>query len=457
MIVKLYSKLPKAIQDRIRSVFDLVPLPYRYGVKFARIYTQVNKWGKSSNSELENYQNEQLGKMLRHCYENVPYYRNIFNHRGLRPDDLRSKHDLKKLPIITKAEMQKNFTDFVAEDSAKFNPVTMSTSGTTGTPFKFYQDENNILYERAFVLRYFALAGMRPNQKLAVLRSYVPEKGAPLWKKYGSMIYFSAYDMTPANMRLYYDSMRTLGIEYLRGYPTSVFAFAKFVSSNNLNLKLKGVFTSSEALFPNYRDVVKTAFSCEVYDLYGSGEHVAFLDQCNHDGVYCYHENPEYSVTEIVDENGDPVAEEGIQGRIVGTSLHSFSMPFLRYQIADYALFTKKKCHCGRQFLAQSILGRIDDYLTTPNGKIVSGVNFYTVFYKIPSVLQFQIIQETLKDVTVNLIVDSSYDNNVEEALLKSLYARLDESMNISVKKLSEFEREVNSSKIRCIISKIKK
>lgn len=456
MLMKLYTKLPKGLQGSLRSLMDRIPLPYRYGPKFIKVFDEVQKWGTWSAEQLREYQDSQLQKMIHHCYDNVPYYRNLFEKHNLTPDDIKTKTDLAKLPITTKAEMIANFDALTAKNKDEFNPIIMSTSGTTGTPFKFYQDEKNILYERAFVLRYFGMSGMRPNDLLAILRSYVPEKGQPLWKRYGSWIYFSAYDMTPENMRKYYEKIKNMKIKYLRGYPTSVFAFAKFIRDEGLDLKLNGVFTSSETLFDNYRDMVREAFGCEVYDLYGSGEHVAFLDQCHIDGQTYYHENPEYSVTELVDDKGNPVTEEGAQGRVVGTSLHSFSMPFLRYQISDYAVFTKEKCPCGKPLIAKKILGRVDDYLTTPNGKIVSAVNFYTVFYKTPHVSQFQIIQNTLEDVDINIVVEDQFDQEIEAKLLENLYSRLDRSMSIHINRIKEIPRDKNSDKVRCIISKVR-
>lgn len=433
---------------------DFVPLPYRYGIKFIRIKKEVESLDRMNHSELKKYQDAALQRIVRHCYTNVPYYKNLFDKLHLIPEDILTKADLKKLPIMTKKEMMDNFDSLTAVNRKSFNPITMSTSGTTGTPFKFYQDENNILYERAFVLRYFSRAGMKANDLLAVLRSFVPAKGQKLWKRYGSWIYFSAYDMTAENMYLYHEKIKKMKIRFLRGYPTSVFAFAKFIKDSGLKLKLDGVFTSSETLFDHYRDVVKEAFNCEVYDLYGSGEHVAFLDQC--DGGRSYHENPEYSVTEVVDDQGHAITKEDQQGKIIGTSLHSFSMPFLRYQISDYALFTSKLCSCGKPLIAKKILGRIDDYLTTPGGKIVSGVNFYTLFYKTPHVSQFQIIQNSLDEIDVHLVVEKKYDSTVEKNLREDLYSRLDPKMTINIHKLREIPRDKSSNKIRCIISKIK-
>jgi phenylacetate-CoA ligase len=407
-------------------------------------------------AKLQSYQDGRLQRMMHHCYQHVPYYRSLFTKLGLRPDDIRTKADLKRLPVCTKQQMRDRFDEFTADNKDQFRPITMSTSGTTGAPFKFYQDEGNIRFERAFVLRYFGLAGMKPNDTLAILRSYVPDKDQPLWKQYGSWIYFSAYDMTPENMHRYYKEIKRKKIRYLRGYPTSVFAFARFIRDQKLDLSFKGVFTSSETLFDNYRDVVRDAFRCEVYDLYGTGEHVAFLDQCHTSSPSYYHANPGYAVTEIVDDQGTPVAE-GEQGSIVGTSLHSFSMPFVRFQLGDYAEATYQRCRCGKPLLARKILGRTDDYLTTPSGKIVSGVNFYTLFYKTPHVSQFQIIQHSINNVEVNVVVEAGYDEATEQELMRGLQSRLEPSMTISINKLAEISRDKQSNKIKCIVSHIKK
>jgi phenylacetate-CoA ligase len=76
---KVYSKLPNIIQSAARCAYSAIPIPIRYGKVFRETYAflQESQWW--SKEQLEEYQLEQLSKLLQHAYENVPYYRRVFD------------------------------------------------------------------------------------------------------------------------------------------------------------------------------------------------------------------------------------------------------------------------------------------------------------------------------------------------------------------------------------------
>jgi phenylacetate-CoA ligase len=90
-----------------------IPKKYRICRSFSRgAHSQYDFLDKSqwwSSAELENYQNEKLARLIRHAYENVPYYSKLFKENGLRPDDVQTTSDLAKIPILTKKTIRENF------------------------------------------------------------------------------------------------------------------------------------------------------------------------------------------------------------------------------------------------------------------------------------------------------------------------------------------------------------
>ena len=108
-IRKTLKSLPKPFQKIIKSTYGLLPFSLRFGKVFCQTYNflQESQWW--SRKELENYQMEQLNKLLIHAYNNVQYYQNLFNKQCLKPDDIQSLDDLKKIPFLTK--------DMVREES----------------------------------------------------------------------------------------------------------------------------------------------------------------------------------------------------------------------------------------------------------------------------------------------------------------------------------------------------
>ena len=102
MIKEVYRKLPKSIQDVVRYAYGTIPLPIRYGKVFRETYAflQESQWW--SKEQLEEYQQGLLSTLLHHAYENVLYYRRVFDERGLKPKDILDFDDLQKLPYLTK-------------------------------------------------------------------------------------------------------------------------------------------------------------------------------------------------------------------------------------------------------------------------------------------------------------------------------------------------------------------
>ena len=101
MIGKVYRRLPKSVQYAVGYAYGTIPPPIRYGRVFRETYAflQESQWW--SREQLEEYQLEQLSKLLHHAYGNVPYYRRVFDERGSKPRDIHDFKDLQQLPYLT--------------------------------------------------------------------------------------------------------------------------------------------------------------------------------------------------------------------------------------------------------------------------------------------------------------------------------------------------------------------
>lgn len=125
----MVKRLPYPIQQSIRYVYSLIPPRIRYGRVFWETYNflQESQWW--SKERLEDYQMQQLNKLLKHAYENVPYYRRVFDERGLKTKDIQSLNDLKKLPYLDKNTFKLHAQDMIARNSS---PKKLHMSHTSG-------------------------------------------------------------------------------------------------------------------------------------------------------------------------------------------------------------------------------------------------------------------------------------------------------------------------------------
>ena len=91
-----------------------------------------------SAAELEELQWRRLSKLLRHAYAHTSYYRRLFESVGLLPDDVRSIDDLKRLPVTTKDDLQRESVEnLIATSHERQVSIERRTSGTTGQPLQF--------------------------------------------------------------------------------------------------------------------------------------------------------------------------------------------------------------------------------------------------------------------------------------------------------------------------------
>jgi phenylacetate-CoA ligase len=105
-----------------------------------------------------------------------------------------------------------------------------------------------------------------------------------------------------------------------------------------------------------------------VYDTYGSHEFGRIATQCTTTGEY--HICSDSVAIEIIGEGG-PVAS-GESGRVIATSLHSYAMPFIRFDLGDIAVQGRDRCACGSPFpTLLAIKGRMIDDFLMPDGSLL--------------------------------------------------------------------------------------
>ena len=105
-ILDLARTMPADIRKPLSRILALAPPEFRYGGAFRKLRRQLRETETWTSSALEEYQARELRRVVRHAYENVPFYRREFTRRGLRPNDIESAADLTKLPLLDKAPQE---------------------------------------------------------------------------------------------------------------------------------------------------------------------------------------------------------------------------------------------------------------------------------------------------------------------------------------------------------------
>lgn len=332
-------------------------------------------------------QNSKLQKLVKHCYETVPYYTKLFNQKGLIPNDIKTREDLVKLPVLTKQIIRDNYDDMFSIAIDPKRRRLSSTGGSTGTPLKFCTDQEEWSAWKAATLRAWEWYGLNLGDKIFSLggNSIVKKKEQfSLKNAYDTIIMrnykFSSADVSDECMLDHYKAFMKLKPKAMRGYGSSLYIFARYVEKNHLPVvPLKVILTTGEVLMPEYRKKLEEVFKAPVYDNYGAGDGGILSYECpERKGL---HITEESCVIEITDKEGRAL-NDGETGYVCTTDLDNYVFPFLRYHVGDMAYLKPELCTCGRRTrLIGEVMGRAGKLMYNKQGVPISPTMLPIMFY----------------------------------------------------------------------------
>ena len=389
-------------------------------------YLEKTQWMKPE--EIKRIQLASLRKLVDHAYENVPYYHSLFKGVGIRPSDIKGFEDLQKIPPLTKDIIMSERKNLMATNSDSFRPKQFNTGGTTGKPMEFFMDREMFLLRDAEKYRHWRTHGYRFRDRMVTLRgrALISEKGGGKtpWRidHTQNFLFLSSYHLNEDHMDRYHELLLRWKPKYLQAYPSAAYILARYFLKKERTVKLKGVFTSSEMVLPNYRETIEEAFGCDVIDHYGHGEPGTWISgQCPE---HNHHLSAELSYMEFL-KDGE-VVPHGERGEILDTSLTNFSMPFIRFQIGDIGRLSLDACPCGRGLpVLADIEGRSDDFIVTAEGESIPPPALTLTYEFILNIRQCQFIQESQNMVTVRIIREKGYNVKDTAEFLRKLKATI--------------------------------
>lgn len=371
-----------------------------------------NQW--KPYNELKHDQEKQLRHLIEFSYENVPYYRNLFKALGLLPRDIHAIEDLEKLPILTKDIIKEHWEEFKPANLSSMKYYSRATGGSTGTPFHYRLSKRDRFLSAALLYRGWGYGGYELGDRTVFLAG--SSLGFDTKSRLTTLVHetarnlrkLSSFDMGDDEMRKYSQTINSFKPKIIRGYASSIYFFARWLEENQISIPSpEGVFTTAEKLFPHMRETIGDVFACDVYDNYGLNDGGISAYECSeHAGL---HIDTERSIMEVVD--GDGLAVEKGEGQILATSLHNYAMPFIRYATGDEGFLLDEPCACGRGYpLLKEVLGRQQEMLVTPEGKHIHGEYITHIFWEIPHVKEFQVVQKEINRLTFNVVPEEGFD-----------------------------------------------
>ena len=454
----IYNSVPVFAQNMLVAWRGWRIYRERFGPKYEELARFLEESERHDPERLREYQAARLRHLIAHAYEAVPYYRDVMDARRLKPFDIHGVDDLPKLPLLTKDDVRGAGDRLL---SSTVNPKrlrTAWTSATIETPLPVRWDSTVSLMNHACYMRVRRWAGVPFGRPYATLQGTpvvsIDQTKPPFWRhnpRWNQLI-LSTLHMSDENLPHYVRKMREFGVEDLEAYASCAYVLARFLESRGEYLPLTCVITTGEPLLPPERDVIEERFQTKVFDSYGQAERVVVSSECEeHRG---HHLHSEYGVTEIADEDGNALPS-GQAGLMVGTSLHNFAMPLIRYVCGDVAIRSDEMCSCGRSLpMLGNLTSRAADIVVTPSGGMVPPKMITWIVKSLEGVRNWQVIQERPDELRVLVVRERPIDETELEGVRWYVGHRLGPGVHVSVECVPEIER-TSRGKSRHVISRV--
>lgn len=425
---------------------------YLYHKRFNKTYHRyfeylLNNLNKSAE-EIRAEQFTMLKRTLIYSYENINYYKKVFDEVRFVPYEFSDTKQLELIPLLTKEIIRENFDDLHNHNVKSNSYIKHSTSGSTGTKLNFILPKELAFSKNAaFHYRLYSFLGVRLGDRRVTLGGRIFTNKPPFWtfNKAENQLLLSSHHLNKSTVVDYIQKIEDFKPIFIQGHPNSILVLANEILSRGyrIGFDLKGIFTTGETLIKANKGLIESAFNTTVLQQYGSGENCFSAQETPENEGYMI--NYEHGFVELL---GERQTKE-----VVATSFLNTVMPFIRYQVGDLVKPTiDNRQKCAFPVLFDEVIGRTDDIITDNKGENILPVTIRMNLKEIfPEHTNYQLIQVGI-DKYKMMIVDNERRINVK-TMLKRLHSILGEPCEIEIKYVDEIITP--GGKIRNVINRV--
>ncbi|MGH9867191.1 MAG: glycosyltransferase [Candidatus Polarisedimenticolia bacterium] len=465
---KLPASAPGPVQRGLRRAYfnlylRLMPFHHWMITQNAGYYYDVldrSQWLPSG--AIRSLQEAKLARLINHAYWHVPYYREIFDRLGLRPEAVRSIEALSQLPLLSKQAVRENlYFELLSDSHRKKDVYRVSTSGSTGEPLTLFVDRHQLEFRWAATLRSQEWTGYRFGDRTVRLwhQTIGMEFSQILKERLDAFLcrrrFVPAFALDPERIRSMQRLIRRHRPVFLDGYAESFHYLSRQGLDADLgHLGVKGIMSSAQTLDEQSRQAIEKAFGAALYDKYGSREFSGIAYECGHRTGH--HVVAEGYIVEIL-VGGRP-AQPGELGEVVITDLNNYVMPLIRYQIGDlaYACDNTESCPCGRGLpRIGAVEGRVQSVVLAANGVAMPGSFFLHLLKDYGYALaKFQIEQTAPAEIVFRYVPAPRFHPRVLQEILDIFRQYLGSDMVIREEQVEEIPM-VRTGKYQVVINRL--
>jgi len=411
--------------------------------------------------ELRRAQQRRLRRLLAYAERHVPYYRETLPRLGLRAADFREVDDLARLPILERAQLQRDPEYFLSTAQRRQDCLQMHSSGSTGEPLTIFHDPAAVFQNAAHAERersmITALLGRSAGYRELILsprhgdrgtvQGFLAERG---YFPPGLRIQRAYLDLhePPERAAEMLNRFRPHLVHGLGSSLTLLFAYLEATGAPVH--RPRAITFSSDALPDSARRLIEAGFGIPVFGAYQAVEAFKIGFECRRSPAL--HLNLDLYPLRVVDADGRTLPP-GERGEVVVSNLVNRASVLLNYRLGDVAALLPDRCPCGRTLPRLSLLeGRSDDWLILPGGRLLRAQTVHALINR-EAVWQFQVVQQGEADLRVLLVPSRACDRAQAATRIRSGLASLfGSSARVDVAFVDAIDRRA-SGKHRVVIS----
>ncbi len=384
---------------------------------------ETQHWSPEQLAELQALK---LRATIEHAFHTVPYYKETMQELGLSPEDIQSPADLVKLPLLTRAILNKQRDRLISTEADLSTLYRNYSSGSTGVRAEFYQDLDFSMWMRAHQLRTYGWCdGWRLGEPFALLWGSEIYWSSKRWMENLENLItnrreFNTFRLSDDLIRHFLESLLRFRPVLVSTYTNAMHLIAREAERRQVRIpEIRCIQGTSEPLPPPVRQRLRKIFDCEVYDKYGSREtNIVSHESPRHEHNLIQVENV---VVEFMNENGHPCVD-GETGRVVLTTLNNMSMPLIRYETSDLAAPLSGFCSSGLGLPRMStVAGRLQDLIVTPRRDYIDSYIFSYLLMRFDAIHWFQVVQDRVDAILLRVFVPGGLSCQEREEIVQRI------------------------------------
>lgn len=375
--------------------------------------------------EIKTFQEQKLRELLTYFEAHSPFYQRLFRENNISIAEIQTLEDLQKIPTTTKNDIQQNNHDFFCITPDKIVDYS-TTSGTLGDPVTFGLSDNDLerlAYNEAIS---FACAGIKKGDVVQMITTIDKRFMAGLayflgLRKMGA----SVVRMGPGIPELQWDSIFRYHPKYLITVPSFLLKMIDYAEKHGIDYRNSSVYGAvciGESIKnQDFTDnilsqKIKEKWDIKLFSTYASTEMSTAFTECEQQ--IGGHQHPELIITEILDDEENPV-KEGESGELTITTLGVEAIPLLRFKTGDMVKAHYQPCPCGRTTMRLGpVVGRKQQMIKY-KGTTLYPPAMNDILNDFNNILCYQIVIQSneigLDEIIIKLSTDSDSENFVNE------------------------------------------